>query len=241
MKTRLLFTLTFMFALGFAFSQNLVLSHEGEPLEPNAEISTEGPANAEEIVVELAVTNTGNSSIDVLCQRYENDMVPGSSSAFCWGYLCYPPWTSLSGYHHTIGPGMTVDDDFSGHYYPDGNVGISTIAYTFFDLNNPNDSVMVTVLYDGLTVGIDELSQFDQMNVYPNPANEFIQVDLNTEKMQEAVTFQLIDVNGAVIQEVRSSNTEIRMNTIDLANGIYVYRVLVNNQVIGSEKIVIQH
>ena len=91
MKTKLLFTIGFILAAGFVFSQNLVLSHDGETLEPNAQITVQGSAADPEIVVELDVTNTGTTSLEVLCQRYELDMVTGSLSAICWGGLCYGP------------------------------------------------------------------------------------------------------------------------------------------------------
>lgn len=241
MKTKLLFTIALIFTASFSFSQNLVLSHDGETLEPDAEITVQGLATAEEIVVELAVTNTGSATIDVLCQRYEVDMVDGSVNTFCWGGLCYPPWTGLSAIHHTIGAGITIDDDFSGHYEPEGNAGISTIAYTFFDMNDPNDSVQVTILFDGMTVGVNEISKYNNIEVYPNPANQYVKVDLNVQQLDGEVNFQLIDITGSIIQEVKSNSTEVRINTSDVAKGLYMYRAIVNDKIVATDKLVIQH
>lgn len=240
MKTKLLFTLALALIAGIATSQSLVLSHEGETLEPNAELTVEGSATAVEIIVELEVTNNGSSTIDVLCERFELDLVPGSSSALCWGGLCYPPWTNVSAYHTTIGPGVTIENDFSGHYYPDGNAGVSTIAFTFFDMNNVNDSVMVTILFDGLTTGVNE-NRFDALEVYPNPADDYINLDLNVSDAGGEVSFELIDVTGTVVRQAVSSSSKVRVSTSDLADGIYVYRAMVNEQLISSEKIVIRH
>lgn len=241
MKTRLLFALALLITSSLAFSQSLVLEFEGETLEPGAEISVEGSASLAEIVVELAVTNSGSATIDVLCQRYELDLVDETTNAFCWGGLCYPPWTGLSAYHNTMTAGQTIDDDFSGHYYPAGYGGISTVAYTFFDMNNPNDSVQVVVMYEGLTVGINEMSPYSQMEVYPNPANGYLKVDLNVAQVEGEVTFQLIDVNGSVVKQTISNNSVVNINTSDLAEGIYLYKAMVGKQIIASEKIVIKH
>ena len=240
MKTKLLFTIAFILAAGFAFSQNLVLSHDGEALEPDAQITVQGSAADPEIVVELDVTNNGTTTLEVVCQRYELDMVTGSLSAICWGGLCYGPGTSLSPLSTTIDPGATIENDFSGHYYPYMNEGISTIAYTFFDADNPNDSVMVTVLFDGLMVGVEELSKFDRLAVYPNPANDYIKVELNTETSEE-VSMQLIDVTGAVVSQLTTSANSTRINTTGLAEGIYMYRAHVNGQLIATKKIVVKH
>lgn len=240
MKTKLLLAIAFALITGYASTQNLVLSHEGETLEPNAEFTVQGLSTAIEIIAELDVTNTGTSTIDVLCQRYELDLVPGSSSALCWGGLCYPPWTNLSAYHTTIGPGVTVSNDFSGHYYPDGNEGVSTIAFTFFDMDNVNDSVMVTILFDGLTVGIGE-SQFSDLSVYPNPADDYISLDLQVADAGGEVSFELIDVTGTVVKQAVSSSPKVRISTSDLADGIYVYRARINNTLIATDKIVVKH
>jgi hypothetical protein len=240
MRTKLLIAFALIFLAGFTFAQNLVLSHDGETLEPNAEITVEGSAMDPEIVVELAVTNNGSASIDVLCQRYEIDMVSGSMSAICWGGLCYPPNTSLSPLATTIEPGVTVDNDFSGHYYPQGNEGVSTIAYTFFDEANPNDSVMVTVLYDGLMVGIGE-SNAAGVSVYPNPANDFLTIELQQEIAGQAVLIKVVDASGVVVHEVTTSGTSTRIGTGELAEGIYMYQAYAAGKLIASDKVIIRH
>lgn len=241
MKTKLLFTLTLIIATSFAFGQSLVLTFEGETLEPNAEITVEGAATAEEIVSELAVTNTSEETIDVLCMRYEIDIVDSTSNTFCWGGLCYPPWTNLSGFHHTIEPDETVDDDFSGHYNPFGYEGVSTIAYTFFDMNHPDDTVRVTILYDGLMVGVEEMEKYNEAKVYPNPANDYVKLDLNVADVDSDVTFQLLNVQGTVVREIKSNSTVFTLNTSDLAEGVYMYRALISEKTIVTDKIIVSH
>jgi hypothetical protein len=237
MKTRLLLSAILLLTAGFLYSQNLVLSHEGETLGPNAQITVEGSSASAEIIVELDVTNTGNSSIYVLCQRYELNMVPYTMSAICWGGLCYPPNTSLSPLGTTIGPGVTVENDFSGHYYPQNHPGVSTIAYTFFDQDHPDDSVMVTVLFDGLTVGVNESGKSGLL-VYPNPADDQIRLEWNSEG---AVTIQLIDLNGSIVREIRTIDNQAKIYTEDISEGVYLYRVFLSDRLISSDKIIVKH
>ncbi|MEZ5146919.1 MAG: hypothetical protein R2759_07525 [Bacteroidales bacterium] len=82
MKAKSYSTLVFSILIaGFTLGQSLVLTYEGTILEPNEEVMAEGAVSGE-IVVEMDVTNNSGGSIDVLCQRYEEDMVPGSQRLF---------------------------------------------------------------------------------------------------------------------------------------------------------------
>jgi hypothetical protein len=241
MKTKLLFTLLVLFASGQLFSQSLVLFYEGEQLEPNAEITKQGPVSEYEIIAYFDVQNTGSSTISAHCQRYEIDMVPGALSALCWGELCYAPTQNISIEPMTFQPNETLLEVFSGHYYPNGNAGISTIAFTFFDMDNPNDSVHVTILFDAMITGINDRDRADDIRVYPNPASDYLEVELNREKADENITIQLVNANGAVVRELIAGSQRNRINTSELAEGLYMYRALSNGELIASEKVIIKH
>ena len=241
MKTKLLFTLLVLFASGQLFSQSLVLFYEGEQLEPNAEITKEGPVTEYDIIAHLDVQNTGSSTISAHCQRYEIDMVPGALSALCWGELCYAPTQNISIEPMIFGPNETLLDVFQGHYYPNGNAGVSTIAFTFFDMDNPNDSVQVTILFDAMITGMNDVFHASDFKAYPNPANHYIEVELNREQADENLTLQLVNTNGSVVREQVAGKKRNRIITSDLAEGLYLYRALVNGELITSEKVIIKH
>lgn len=238
MKTKLLLSFSALFITGLLFSQSIVLTYEGEDLEPNAVVEIEGLPSTPEIIIDMDATNTNSNTLDILVQRYELDMVEGASSLFCWG-LCFPPTVSLSPYPVNMGGGQTIESSFQGHYMPAGNEGTSTIAYTFFDENNPNDSTMVTVEYKATLTGISK-NIANSASVYPNPANESITIEL-TEQNQGEVSFQLIDITGKMIREIKTDNQKVQLNTSDISEGIYFYRAVANNKIIASERIVIKH
>lgn len=239
MKAKLLSTLVFSILIaGFTLGQSLVLTYEGTILEPNEEVMAEGAVSGE-IVVEMDVTNNSSGSIDVLLQRYEEDMVPGSQSAICWGGLCYPPNVSLSPSATTIGAGQTVLAECQLHYYPNGNPGVSTISYTLFDGANVNDSVFVTVHYDGLMTSI-EVNYGIETKAYPNPANDFVTLKLDSE-VEAGTMVELISSVGTVVTEMGISGNEARIATADLAEGMYFYRILNNQTVNASGRIIVQH
>jgi len=236
MKTRLLFA---FLVLTFTVSaQSLVLSYEGDTLAPNEEITVSGSPWGTEIVVEMDVTNTSSNNINVLIQRYENSMLPGTSSGICWG-LCYPPYVGLTPTSLTINAGDTNDSDFSGHYYPSNAIGMSTISYVFFDENNVNDSTMVVVHFDGVVTGTNDIPAL-VARAYPNPANEKLSISLeqsNTTKQQ----VELLSITGQLIEAVTVSAGKASFNTSNLENGIYFYRVLENGRTIFSDRAIVQH
>jgi hypothetical protein len=239
MKAKLLATLLLGIVFtGFAIGQSLVLTYEGETLEPNAEVTKQGSV-AEEIIVEMDVTNTSGAAMDVLLQRYEEEMVPGAQSAICWGGLCYPPNVSLSPSATNIGAGQTVLAECQLHYYPNGNPGVSTISYTLFNAANVNDSVYVTVLYDGLMTSI-EVNYGLEANVYPNPANDFVTIDLQGV-IKDNSTVELMTLTGAVVATSNISNNKARINTANIAEGLYFYQVKNNQTATVSGRIIVQH
>ncbi len=239
MKTNLLLTFIAVLVASFVSAQSLVLTHDGNQLEPNEVVYVDGSSAQDEIVVYMDVTNTSGNAIDVLVRRYEEIMVPGASSAFCW-LLCIAPNVSLSPYSITIEGGATNDTDFSGHYYPGGNIGESTISYVFFDESNPNDSTMVTVVYNGLEVGVND-NIAASARVYPNPANDIVNIQFEAKLSNSAYTFELIDITGSLIRQVNTVESNVQLNTADISEGIYFYRISTNGKMITTQKLAIKH
>ncbi|MFU8843440.1 MAG: T9SS type A sorting domain-containing protein [Bacteroidales bacterium] len=230
-----LIALVFSYAAG---AQSLVLSYQGTNLPPNAEITVDGPVSEFEIVAYLAVQNTNNYDIPVLVRRYEFSMVPGTQSALCWG-LCYPPTINLSPYNIIIPAGTTNTTDFAGHYYPDGNAGLSSIGFVFFDENDPNDSVMVTINYNAMITGIRE-QPTSVAHVYPNPANEFVNIELN-RTLQPDAYIELLSVTGAVAAIRTLEQSTATIQTSGIPGGLYFYRIVSGAEVLESGRLIIKH
>ncbi|GAB4319198.1 MAG: hypothetical protein Kow00127_11340 [Bacteroidales bacterium] len=218
------------------FSQSLVLIHDGTPLEPEATITTTGSVS-QEMVVECDVQNVSSNTLDVLLTRYELSMVPGTQSAICWGGLCYPPTVSTSPSPTTIGPGQTAVNEFQVHYYPDGNPGVSTIAYTLFDAANTDDSTYVTVIWDGVLTSISTHSP-NHNTLYPNPATD--QVNIKLENENSANRYEIISLTGSKVMEGMLNRTESTVNTSALSEGIYLFRIKNDTGIISEEKLLIQ-
>ncbi len=168
MKNLLLSAILVCFTM-FAFAQSLEIWHDGELVENEHTLFIEGVPSVSEIVLEVDVKNLSADTLDVICRKYEVEVVDSTANLFCWG-LCFPPFVFESPSPIRIPGGETVSE-FSGHYSPAGHAGVTVMRYTFLDQNNPVDSVCFYVNFLASTVGVDELDteKLSVSNAYPNP------------------------------------------------------------------------
>lgn len=243
MKTKLLFIALLVGASLLSFAQNLVLHYDGQALEPNETVVILGEETASELVIELEVENVSAGDIETNLQRYETDIMAGHVNTMCWAGQCYPPFVGLPPNTVVIAGGTTtsLEDGFSGHVQPGGIVGTSTIAYTFFDVNNSNDSVQVIVKFAAGTTGIDDLNtQSLEVSTYPNPATDVLNFNIDTE-LNEVVTYELLNITGSVVRSEAAQSNSAKFNVSDLAEGLYIYRVSTDKEVLKTGRVVIKH
>ncbi len=243
MRKAILVTL-FVCVAAFIFAQNLSLSHEGTVLEPNEVIKIHGEANNTEMIIELDVTNNGSVALDVLVKKVENYIIDGSENTFCWAGLCFAPFVYVSPYSVNIGAGVTHTDDFSGHYNPLSNEGESSISYVFFDANNINDSIMVTVLFTTLTSGFGEniVADYSISNPYPNPASSFVKFDYDFSVLGNT-SMKIYSLVGSLVREIKLTNNSgtLQVNTGNLEEGFYFYKLANGSNELKTGKFVVQH
>ena len=65
---------------------------------------------------------------------------------------------------------------------------------------------------------------FDQVNIYPNPTQNSITIDLGTEASPNT-TLTLYDLLGKTMHRQRISNRKTVVNMADLAQGIYLVQI----------------
>jgi len=239
-KYLLLFCLTGITAL-FAYSQSFQLSDSTGLLANNATILKYGMPSADEIISYVSIKNTTGSPIPVKVKKVELNLVHGAAVAFCWG-LCYIPEVFVSPDSIIIDAGATNSTDFSGHYYPQGIVGISTIRYVFFNANNPNDSVCVNIEFSTYPQGINDLSGVTLSNACPNPANNSVSLSYSVPQNSNAKLI-IRNVLGSVVKDlnIAGNSGQINLNTTELADGVYFYSFLVDGKSQVTKKLVIRH
>ena len=82
-------------------------------------------------------------------------------------------------------------------------------------------------------VGLDELSSFNGLSLYPNPTDNELNLSFNLEQAQN-VTIQITDVMGKTIQhnalQANEGSNLVMMNTSEFANGMYFLTIRTGSQ-----------
>ncbi len=86
----------------------------------------------------------------------------------------------------------------------------------------------INVIPEGTTVGIDDLDEIENLNLYPNPSSEFLNIEF-TSKYSGDYIFEILDVSGRIVgqENLNFSGTNIR-ETIDITryeSGTYLLRI----------------
>jgi len=240
---KLLLSAIMVFTAVFAFTQSLEIYHEGELVPNKSSIVVTGDVGAAELMIEVDVKNISNTGLDVKVSKFEVDLIPGSSNTFCWG-MCFPPNTYVSPFPQTILPGATCSE-FSGHYNPNANSGVSIIRYTFFDMNNPTDTVCFYTEFNAGTVGINDATseKATVSNAYPNPASGSTSVDYVLPATASKASIKVRNLLGSLVREVklteRAGTATIDLNGLN--DGVYFYSFVVNNQTVETKRLVVSH
>jgi hypothetical protein len=243
MMKKLLFTLIALFTISFiSNAQDLTLSWDG--VELGESVLIVGSPDDSEIVFHAVVTNNSSDAINVMVVRKQLELLDGAMSQFCWG-LCYPPSTDTSGQYILLKSGESSEiEAFSGHYIPMGVAGVSSVEYTFYNMDKPEVSVKVVANYKGSPAGIAEEAMVggSVSEIYPNPASNFVSLDYELTSDVKQANVKVFNLLGAEVKtaNLESNGNKLRMDITDLESGIYFYSVIVNGDVYKTKKLVVQ-
>ena len=112
----------------------------------------------------------------------------------------------------------------------------TTYTITGTDINSCSDTATATVI---LTVcaGINTVST-DPVNVYPNPAQELINIELGD--LIGTKIIELYDVTGRIILTEQVNNNAVQLNISEVNNGIYFIKVINEEKTISIKRVVIE-
>ena len=98
-----------------------------------------------------------------------------------------------------------------------GGVFINDAEVTLADVDVDNGVVhVINKVLDPATASLNENTI--EVNLYPNPATEFITVAAD----KEIKSIQIVSLNGAVLKTFNATGGEIKVDVSDLAAGQYV-------------------
>lgn len=120
------------------------------------------------------------------------------------------------------GPGVTA-----GNFDPaSAGAGAQTITYTYTDSTSCTGTATSVIVVDACT-GIHSANDAIGISVYPNPANNFVTVELQFAST-EKIRLNLVNMLGQTMyssETTSSGNTKVNINTTDLPRGIYLLQV----------------
>ncbi|MGC9330345.1 MAG: T9SS type A sorting domain-containing protein [Bacteroidales bacterium] len=225
-------------------SQSLKILHEEDNNADVSDSTLSFTGNVEQnygtIEAHFTVLNDGDQSIDVKVKKYYVNIVPGTANDFCWNGTCLSSSTMISPVAVTLAAGASADD-FDTHYHCLGNEGTSTIRYTAFDINNPTDSVSLTINYTAEPTGIEDKSANIKVSeVYPNPAKENTAIDYDLPAGSELKVI-MYDIIGKQIKDYTCYDKgTVNINLTSLPKGSYICRYIINGTITNTQKLIIR-
>ncbi len=113
--------------------------------------------------------------------------------------------------------------------------GVANANLTKYTTTFDSNSGQLKINVDFDVLAVDDLTSMIVLKQnYPNPSSGITKIEFGTEK-QSAVKLELYDINGNKINTIfESSNfsgiSSVSINTSDLSNGTYIYRLMINGK-----------
>ena len=136
-----------------------------------------------------------------------------------------------------FGDGNTDTTQNPTHVY--ANPGMYNVCLTVSN-NCNSDTICDSVAI--LSTGINQyLITVDELKVYPNPVSTFITVLVNPALKMENGTLRIYGLYGNEVRRIETITTQkIIIDAKELAAGMYFYKLIDNDTIIGSGKFIVE-
>lgn len=193
------------------------------------------------IASHIIVTNTTNSSLDILCQKIIHDTTTGTQNYFCWGTSCWPSSTYISPIPagvRTIPAGYSDSTNFTGYYDAFGNSARAIVEYCFYPQGMISDSTCLTVHFNDNTSSVtDTKKEMGLGDFYPNPTENLTRINYVADNNSY---LQILDILGNKIQSFDLDNSGVlEISTTNFSSGIYFGNLISDSRVVSVKKIII--
>lgn len=224
-------------------SQSFEVTYNGGLLSNDQQISVLYEPSHDPVEVMADVKNINTVPVSVRVKKYDYKLLENTSANICWGPSCYPPFVYDTPEAVIIESGAT-DNTFRGDYTHGGVQGTSVIRYTFYNTENPSDSLSFLVSYTIGYVGVDDVVVTDPeiSNAYPNPASSTVGFDYVLPQSSEKATIRVTNLLGTIIDVITLDKTsgKATLDVSNLKNGIYFYSLMINNSAKYTRKFVVK-
>ena len=227
MKKQILFLL-FILLSGVTFGQIGIIDEDGNDVAGTI-IDVMINSDLEHIETDFKTENLSTTAKTYNMKRYEIDYIEGSQEYYCWT-LCLQPVDAGTDMYSLFPSAAGLLDLAAGasgnygapafHFKPEGNAGEALYRYVIFNTADTTDSAYVDMHYIVGTVGINEYDNTALSNVFPNPANDVI----NVQSTIDNARFEIYTLVGTKVggEQVTTINGKVSIDVSHLPNGVYM-------------------
>ena len=232
MKKRLTKILTFLTLILFLVSGNIVAQNDIEVIVHETILTDTIGA---EMVFDFEVINISNAEQTVFVVRTIDDLPPNWTSSLCFGELCFISSLDSVATDSTLSPGDTLIASL--HVTAWMNAGTANVQIQVGTFHDPDNRKVIDytaiVIPSSVENDINQPNGYFLSQNYPNPFNPSTNIKFG---LNEAgfVSLKIYDVLGnevaALVNKYKTAgNYEVSFGKNELASGIYIYRLTVNN------------
>lgn len=135
-----------------------------------------------------------------------------------------------------------VDRQLSKTEFNISDGAIQVVSYTVSDIQGNKSLMGINVILD-LVLSVPLLNdELYEIKLYPNPAADYLIVDMSWKAEDVVGNLAIIDVSGREIEGIEVISIEEQQLVLDissLANGVYILKIVGSNKVV-SEKFIIE-
>jgi len=247
MKRQLLYFLLLSAISISGLAQSLELSNINGVIAPNSILIQSGTPDSSELITYLNVKNKSTNTVNVVCRKTELKMLDSTVSMMCWAGQCWAPTVYVSPNSSPLAAGQT-STEFSGHYSAQTatyffHSGESIVRWVFFNQDNVNDSMSVTIKYRTFGLGVEDENgrSASLTNAYPNPAGANASFSYSIPSGSAVVVVRNVLGSTVLSEPLSSGNGKFIINTANLSNGIYFYSMMVDGKLSLTKKLIVKH
>ncbi|MBK7107855.1 MAG: T9SS type A sorting domain-containing protein [Bacteroidetes bacterium] len=227
----------FLIVLSFTVA-GLVSAQSNLELTPNPASILGNSIDA--AVIEVEIINNGLEPQDYLWRRTVNDIPAEWFSFVCDPNLCYGPNQDVPAMSFVITPeNHKLKITFSPNGIPGTGYGEIEVHST---TDSANYNAIVSLTADLNATGFHSPNVDNTFTVYPNPANEIVNVMASFSADIHAIKILNIVGKEVVYNVWNAGNGRMIINTNTLPEGIYFVQFLgEGNNILSTKKIAVKH
>ncbi|MCG9880150.1 MAG: T9SS type A sorting domain-containing protein [Bacteroidia bacterium] len=177
---------------------------------------------------DIVEINASNGTLTTKIAINQFPFFAAASSCFDQRTSTYIVIGAMNGLNRKMICYNTVTDSLAIGYVPNGVADLQC------------DNTAFAQLKYGTPTSINKIIRAEPIGVYPNPFSDKLTISIPTSLMQNDLKFELINILGELVFVGNILNTQTELSIPGLTKGIYFYKVVSQNKLIQTRKIVVE-